>query len=296
MTRLALVQVGVQGPALVRVAPRLRGGTISAVVDSNAGEAQRLAKSVGAAVWATSTDELHQRHDQAFDAWAAATPAGLLLAPHDNRPLQPKPDAWQTNSTAWQWGHPFRFLPSVVAVQESLSTGKLGAPGLVRIHHWQAQAAGDVRWAALAQLDLACWLVDQPAIMVFAQGRRAGPEATPPDYVQVHLGFADDRMAQIDCATSLAAGDDYYSLSVIGATGAAYADDHHNMQLLVGGGQPRALRTSQGDRALLATLQEFIDARSQSRPPSCGAAEWKRAQAIWVAVEQSLTSGEAVSL
>ncbi len=294
--RFALVQSGTQAAAFVRIAPRLRGGVISAVVDSDATSARRLAEQLGVSVWATSTEQLHQRHGDAFDTWVALTPAGLLIAPHDNRPLDVKPEAWLNNPSAWLWGHAFRFLPSVAAVKESLKTGKLGAPGLLRIHHWQPQAAGDVRQALLPQLDIACWLIDQSPGVLFAQSRPVQPAATQRDYVQVHLGFADHRMALIDCSTSLAAGDDYYSLSVIGASGAAYADDHHNMQLVFGGGHPQAIRTSQGDKALLATLQEFIDAAEARRTPPCGAAEWKRAQTILAAVDQSLSTGQSVSL
>jgi hypothetical protein len=109
------------------------------------------------------------------------------------------------------------------------------------------------------------------------------------------LGFADDRMAVIDCAT-LPKGDEYYSLSVIGSSGAAYADDHHNMQLLFGGGHPQAICTSQGDKALLAALQEFVDVRGSRRKPSCGVAEWKRAERLAAAVEESLRSKTAVAM
>jgi hypothetical protein len=166
----------------------------------------------------------------------------------------------------------------------------------VRIHHWQTQTAGNVRQAMLAQLDTACWLVDQAPTLLFAQSRPARPTVEATDYLQVHLGFADDRMAIIDCATSLAAGDDYYSLSAIGSAGAAYADDHHNMQLRFGGGHPQAIRTSQGDKALLAMLQEFLDASAQKRVPACGAAEWKRSQMLLAAVDRSLSFQEAVAL
>ena len=53
-------------------------------------------------------------------------------------------------------------------------------------------------------------------------------------------------MAMIDVAASLPSGGDYFSLTMIGGTGAAYADDHHNMNLLYSGGQPNAIRASQG--------------------------------------------------
>jgi hypothetical protein len=68
------------------------------------------------------------------------------------------------------------------------------------------------------------------------------------------------------------------------------------MQLLFGDGHPQAIRTSQGDKALLAALQEFIDATAQKRSPSCGAAEWKRAQRLLSAIDESLASKNAVSI
>src|SRR5262245_20323585 len=114
MTRLALVRPGLQSAAFARVAPRLRGGVITAVVDPDAAAAKRFAEELGLSVWATSTEQLHQQHDDAFDAWVAVTPLGWLIATHDNRPLDLKPEAWANNPMVWLWGHAFRFLPSVV--------------------------------------------------------------------------------------------------------------------------------------------------------------------------------------
>ena len=44
--------------------------------------------------------------------------------------------------------------------------------------------------------------------------------------IQVHLGFADGGMALIDINSSVPVGDDYYSLSLIGADGSAYVAAH----------------------------------------------------------------------
>ena len=57
----------------------------------------------------------------------------------------------------------------------------------------------------------------------------------------------------------LPSGGDYYSLTMIGEKGAAYADDHHNMNLLYSGGQPSAIRSNQGHAELVHQLQEFVD-------------------------------------
>ena len=47
---------------------------------------------------------------------------------------------------------------------------------------------------------------------------------------------------------------------------------------------------------MLDALQEFIDATAQGRPPQCGAAQWRRVQGLWDAVEESVSSGQAVTL
>ena len=44
--------------------------------------------------------------------------------------------------------------------------------------------------------------------------------AANPEYIQFHLGFANDGMAMIDVAASLPSGGDYFPLTMIGGTGA----------------------------------------------------------------------------
>ena len=111
-----------------------------------------------------------------------------------------------------------------------------------------------------------------------------------PDYIQFHLGFASDGMAMIDVATSLPSGGDYFSLTMIGGTGAAYADDHHNMNLLYSGGQPNALRASQGRADLFGQLQEFVDAIGEQRKPIVTLTDTARATKV---VRQVLKSAES---
>lgn len=296
MVRFALVHAGAEGTALTRLAPRIPEVSITAVVDRDAKAAEELAHALGAKVTAVSPEMLHQEHDDAFDAWLALTSGGWLVVPHAERPLKLQFDAWTNHPPGWMWGQSFRFLPSVQAVKASLASGQLGAPGLVRIHHWQSQVAGDARHAMLAQLDLACWLVGQAPTVLFAQARHpVAREAPRLDYLQVHLGFAEDRMAIIDCSTSLASGSPYYALSVIGSSGAAYADDHRNMQLQFAGEQVQAIPTIQGDLALLSILEEYLAAQRQTRLPNCGDADWKRATQLLAAAEESLRSGQSVS-
>ena len=129
------------------------------------------------------------------------TDRGLIVAAHDNRPLELDPSRFGELAGGWLWAHRGRFSPAIRLIKESLDAGKLGAPGLVRIHDWRSSAGEDVSIALLGQLDLACWLNGTSPTVVYAQS-----PADPGAYVQVHLGFPGDAMAVIDCAARKSVG------------------------------------------------------------------------------------------
>ena len=180
--------------------------------------------------------------------------------------------------------HTWRFLPSIQAVKRSIDAGKLGEPCLLRIHRWlpPESTPESIAERILPDTDLACWMFGGAPEKVWTLQSAANP-----DYIQFHLGFANDGMAMIDIAGSLPAGDSYFSLSMIGGTGAAYADDHHNMNLLYSGGQPNALRTNQGHADLTGQLQEFVDAISEEREAAVTLADTSRAAAVAAQVIES---------
>lgn len=293
MFRFALVAPAGSGESFARLAHRLKGGKITAVATGEQAEAIDIARRLEASVWAQSPEELHSRHDDQFDAWLAPTDLGLIVAPHDNRPWDPDPKHWSDLAPGWLWGHPWRFSPAVRPIRDALDAGKLGPPGLVRIHDWRP-AAHRVAASLLAQLDLACWLVGSAPKLLDARARPAG-NASEPDYIQVHLGFTGDAMAVIDCA-SAPGQEAYYALSVIGASGAAHWDDHHNRQLLFSAEGARTWVSDFDELGLLAAIQEFIDSQSQRRPPSCGGEQWRRALAMYDAVTRSLAASETQAL
>ena len=101
-------------------------------------------------------------------------------------------------------------------------------------------------------------------------------------------------MAMIGIACSLPAGGDYFSLSIIGGTGAAYADDHHNMNLLFAGDQPNALRTSQGRSDLAGQLQEFVDAIHEQRQATVTLKDSMRAIAVTKQIIKSASSNHVI--
>ena len=144
--------------------------------------------------------------------------------------------------------HTARFQPSIQQVKQALDAGKLGEAGLLRIHCWNANAGEQESLAR--ELDLAIWIFGSLPGEVYAVERSG--------YLQVHLGFDRGGMALIDLDTVLPNDNEYYSLSLIGSTGAACSDDHHNMNLLMGNGGTTGLLTPQGDTALMAMINNFM--------------------------------------
>lgn len=183
------------------------------------------------------------------------------------------------NSRAAMPAHTARFQPSIHQVQQALATGKLGEPGLLRIHCWNATA--DRPDSAARELDLALWIFGGSPNQLFATER--------PGYLQIHLGFDNGGMALIDLDAANPGETEYYSLSMIGSTGAAYADDHHNLQLFIGKHSTQTLLTSQADAALAATIHSFVTAVQEGRTFLTG---WRDTLAAQQAVRQARTSAE----
>jgi predicted dehydrogenase len=187
--------------------------------------------------------------------------------------------------------NPDRFLPSRRLLAQHVGRG-LGAVGLVRIHRWGAGLDGP---SALARdLDLAMWLVGRPPDRVYAVRPNGDAGAHPEPCLLIHLGFPGGAMALIDHA-GLPAGDGYCSLSVIGSSGAAHADDHANMQLLYQGNHPQAVRVEEQEAQLATLVEDFLAALDGD--PGWGAAEaWRPVRAAVEAVERSLRSHHAVPI
>lgn len=188
--------------------------------------------------------------------------------------------------------NPERYLPSRQLIRKQLG-GALGEAGLIRSHRWEPPGvAADVAGLPdplIRDLDVALWLAGRAPDRVFAVEQKSAGR-----YLQVHLGFPHGGMALLDYASTLPPGDGYSSLSVIAASGAAYADDHQNAQLLFRGGRPQALRSEECAGQLAAIAQEFVDSLRAGR--DFPASNWKVVFAVTRAAEESLASGRAVAL
>jgi predicted dehydrogenase len=182
--------------------------------------------------------------------------------------------------------NPQRMLPSRKLIKRELDAGKLGEPGLIRIHHWEVggevEAAYKLPLALLQQLDLILWFMGKPPTVVYAVEQGDKSKSKQVRYIQIHLGFPGDSMALLVFSSFYPPGDPYRSLHVIGSAGAVYADDQQNMQLLYKGGQPRGV-----------VAQETVAGEQDSSDMT---KDWEEVLAVAAAVQRSLDSRQAVSL
>lgn len=196
--------------------------------------------------------------------------------------------------------NPDRYLPSRDLIRQQFDVGKLGLPGLIRIHRWEARHRTDASRPTLPapivnDIDLALWFVGKSPDTVFAtESSREATASHDGRTIQVHLGFSDGAMALIDYTNQLPAGDDYQSFSIIGSAGAAYADDHQNVQLLYQGDQPRAVRVEEEVRQWTNLTQDFVDSLRDGKDLSHTLRDWQKAVGVGQAVESSLTTRQAV--
>lgn len=190
--------------------------------------------------------------------------------------------------------NPDCFLPSRQLIRRQVGS-TLGEAGLIRSHRWlPGLTESEFSDRLVRDVDSILWLAGRLPDRVFAlESKEAGSLGR---YVQVHLGFPGGGMALLDLTSRLPAGDEYASLSVIAASGAAYADDHHNMQLVYRGDRPQGLRTDERTRQYAAMAQEAIDAISSKRDCSAGLTEWNNVWNVADAVGRSIASGQAIAL
>lgn len=231
--------------------------------------------------------------------------------PPDRERLKRLMDGCRAAGVCLSVGEGARHKPALQAIRSSLDGGQLGSPGLVRIHRWQPRSqlshvtnerhSMPALFAGLAaEIDLAMWLFGRKPILVYSVGAQGATnrETSSPlgEFVQVHLGFPEGGMALIDLARTLPEGDGYYSLSLIGSAGAAYADDHHDRQLLFGGGRATAPGSDTCDWTLAARLRDFAGAVEKHRPPSPSPEEMLAALDVASAAARSLSTARPVPL
>lgn len=249
----------------------------------------------------------------------AATPEWLaaLCSQCGSRPLLVTPgalttvEAWTTYRAMDPGLHrclasPARSAPSVRLMRQQLDSGRMGLPGLLRLHRWQSvQDAGPV-WPAdwLCDLDLAIWMMGGPPDRVFATGpvtsamtEAGGRQAeTPRETLQLHCSWPGGAMALLDFSRRLPQGERYYSLMLIGSSGAMSLDDHQNRQLVFRSGVAETSLDEETIPAMAGMLQQFVDgvAAGDCSCLGSGSGHWADVLHLSKLAEQSATCGRAL--
>lgn len=183
-------------------------------------------------------------------------------------------------------GDTIRFSPSINAIKVALESGRLGVPALLRSHAWYPEEPGlmaEQNPKTFQQLDLAQWVFKTLPTEIYAAAHGVH-KAT----LQIHFGFPGAAMGLITICESLPPGDGYSACTVIGSTGAAYADDQRQMQMVYQADGIKAKRTSEGMLARVEELREFVGAINQNREPSVSGADARRVLIMMEAVHRSI--------
>jgi len=298
MIRLALISSSETAKIYAGLSTRLHRAAWTVFAPLDLGD---LSHALGSSAKVTSTEDVFSHEADAFDAVVidadSVTAESIAKTAMDlGKPvlvgtLGPWAATIGEANALLMPAHPWRFIPSIQAVRRSVDSGNLGVPGLLRIHRWLPASLikTPISERLMPDVDLACWLFSDTPESVWSL-----QSATNEDYLQFHLGFTNGGMAIIDLSASLPSGGDYYSLTMIGETGAAYADDHHNMNLLYSGGQPNAIRTNQGRAELVKQLQEFVDVIDGECEQSIFLADTLRAAQVVEQVLESANNREVV--
>jgi UDP-N-acetyl-2-amino-2-deoxyglucuronate dehydrogenase len=330
MLRLALIQGCPQKAGrYAQAAARLRNMAFTAVVHTDPAKRRGAAQELGVTIAAESLAELLETYASELDAVVihgsvadrpAFASAAALAGKHVfvSSPLggtiedvEQVAAVCQKAGVTLAVGSHVRTDPSIAAMKGALDSGKLGVPALLRVHCWEPRGTGEPdRWTAIhhrdfgeirsqviQQLDLAAWMFQQSPADAFAVGQGKNAEKTAwPDYLQIHLGFPGGGMALISLSRSLPAGDGYWSASLIGSTGAVYADDHQQTQLLFRGDHPRGIKGNEMVPAIVAQLHDFQQAIATQRDPAIPAEEMKIALSLADAVWNSLATHQPIRL
>jgi predicted dehydrogenase len=191
--------------------------------------------------------------------------------------------------------HSHHDLPPMQILKDKFDN--LGEVGFVRLHCWQSKVTSTESFresnTLLYKLEQCCSIIGYAPNLVYAI-ERPQPSGPNSQYLQVHLGFSGGAMALIDFYGGLPRQQNYHALSIIGSNGAAYVDDHQNMQLLYKDRRPQAIKVDDTTGHWASFVQSFVDKLYDfDRWDSID--NWRKTLQVHEAVLKSLRSGCAVS-
>ena len=156
MIRLALVGCGEVQAAYARSRPHIQNADFAAVVDQDVASCRAAAHALDASITTASIEDLLGENQSAFEAVLVHTDIGaraeccLAAARAGKHVYVETPIALSTVAAdavikacrradvCLMVGQELRFMPSQAVIMETLQSGKLGEPGLLRVHDWEA--------------------------------------------------------------------------------------------------------------------------------------------------------------
>jgi myo-inositol 2-dehydrogenase/D-chiro-inositol 1-dehydrogenase len=301
---------------------------LSAIIDTDRAAAERLAGRYGAVL----RDQAEALADPAIDAALIAsstdTHADLVEAAARagkaifcEKPLDlDRRRAEACAAVAEQCGVPLmvafnrRFDPNFARLEHEIRTGRIGRPEILRITSYDPapppiefvrRSGGMFRDMMIHDLDMACWLLGEEPVELFAAASvmvdPAIGEAGDVDTAVVTLRMKSGALCQIANTRRAVYGYDQ-RIEVLGSKGGISAENVVESTVVFAGEEgvvsdkPLPFFLQRYAEAYRCELDHFITAVSSGTPPSVGAKEGIRALVLADAAVESARTGGAVKL
>lgn len=297
------------------------------VADVDAGRAQAAVRGVVGARWTTAIDTLLTWPD--LDGCIVCTPndthveIGLAIAAAEKHLLMEKPlaitrdgcerlvDAFAQRNLVLMGAHTHRFYDYGRTVKQAIDAGDIGRPVYVRLAilggwiwpDWQAwvldprRSGGHVLHNGVHLLDLATWWIGDAPTSLYVQGRKeTSGDLEIYDYLSMTVRYAGGATAVLEMSRANRPRTfAYRDVFVQGTTGGLRLpwDAEQGIAFLEGG---TSLLPGDGQSGFDREVAAWIDAIRGGSAPAVTGADARLAAFMALAGEESLRSGEVVSL
>jgi predicted dehydrogenase len=326
--RLGIVLVGAGFIADAHCAAIAAGqrATLRGVVDVDGGRAAAFARAQGGGPFTTSLAEALAW--PGVDAVIVCTPnfthaaLGERIAAAGKHLLVEKPlattvadarrlaDAYANAGLVLAAAHTHRAYDYGLAVKETIDSGAIGRPIHVRLAilggwiwpDWSAWAADPVRSGGHALhngvhlLDLATWWLGDTPVSVYARGRKqTAAELRIYDYLEMVVSYASGATAVCEMSRAHRPGSLAQRELLVTGTEGVVSQGWDGEASMLFGEAGTGLVPAVGGNGFVVQLESWLDAIGGA-PPAMPVEDAVRAVAMGVAVEESIASGEPVTL
>ncbi len=219
-------------------------------------------------------------------------------------------DAFTAAGTVMMAAHTHRFYDYGRAVKDAVDSGAVGRPVFARLAilggwiwpDWNAwvidpdRSGGHALHNGVHLLDLVTWWLGGDPVTVFARGRRqTAAELRIYDYLEMTVEYADGSTALCEMSRAHRPGSFAQRELLVAGTDGIISQDWDGEASLVVSESGTGLVPAAGRNGFAVQLDAWLDA-IDGEPALMSAADGVRAVAMGVAVEQSIATGQPVTL